>query len=252
MIDLRHVSFSYDRAVLRDISLHFEAGHLYAVVGPNGSGKTTLLRLLAGLNTADRGTTHLCGRPYEAWRRRALARQVSFLPQARPVPELTAAECVALGRFPHSGAQRTEADRRAVSAAMTATDTTALSARRLTGLSGGERQRVYLAMLLAQDTPVLLLDEPTGGLDPRHQFMLMDILHRAQQQGKCVITVLHDLPLALRCCDRMVVLSEGQVQFAGLPTQALADGVLDRVFGVRCIPAAQGGPGACVVGPAEK
>ena len=251
MIELENLSFSYDRAVLRGISLHFAPGCVYGILGPNGCGKTTLLRLLAGLAAPAQGTMTLCGRPYDAWRRRELARQVSFLPQERPVPEFTVEECVALGRFPYGGGH-TEADRRAVAQAMADTGTGALARRRMPELSGGERQRVNIAMLLAQETPVLLLDEPTAALDAAHQFAVMDILRRARDRGRCVIAVLHDLPLALRYCDRLVLLSEGQVHFIGTPAEIVSSGALEEVFGVRCIPVPEGGDGAFFIGPPEK
>jgi iron complex transport system ATP-binding protein len=251
MIELQNISFSYDREVLRDISLHFAPGCFCGILGPNGCGKTTLMRLLAGLTAPAQGSMTLCGRPYAAWRRRELARQLALLPQDRPVPELTVGECVALGRYPH-GNGRSADDRRAVAQAMADTGTEALRGRLVSQLSGGERQRVGLAMLLAQETPVVLLDEPTAALDAAHQFAVMDILRQARDRGRCVIAVLHDLPLALRYCDRVILLSGGQVRFAGKPAEAVASGALEAVFGVRCIPVPQGGEGAFFIGPSEK
>jgi iron complex transport system ATP-binding protein len=119
-------------------------------------------------------------------------------------------------------------------------------------MSGGMKKRLSIGCAMAKKPPILLLDEPTAALDAAHQFAVMDILRQARDRGRCVIAVLHDLPLALRYCDRVILLSGGQVRFAGKPAEAVASGALEAVFGVRCIPVPQGGEGAFFIGPSEK
>lgn len=258
MIDLKNICFSYDTArgaeTLHQVSLHFAPGTFYGIVGPNGCGKTTLIRLIARLNRPYSGTMSLNGQPYASYSRRQFAKMMALMPQDRHIPELTAEELIALSRFPYHAVHHrlTGEDRTAIRQAMELTGTEPFASRSLAALSGGERQRVYLAMLLAQDTPCILLDEPTTYLDIANQFAVMDILRAARDRGKCVIAVLHDLPLALEYCDRLMVMDGGQVKFEGGPADAAASGVLEQTFGVRCFPAAQGETSGYIFRPVNK
>jgi iron complex transport system ATP-binding protein len=219
------------RAVLRDVSLELRPGWT-AVVGPNGAGKSTLLRALAGLLPLRGGQVLLQGRPLREWSAVQRARKMAWLAQqGLQGGELTVRELVELGRLPHLGLFGTPGpqDRRQVEQAMQDTECGAWAERRLEQLSGGERQRCLLARALAVGAPVLLLDEPTTHLDPPHQVSLVRLLRRLGGQGRTVVSVLHDLPLALQA-DRLVVLRDGQVAACGAHDDAALHAALRQVF----------------------
>ena len=237
MIQLDDLNFSYGgRTVLHNISAAFSPGKLYAVLGPNGSGKTTLIRLLSRLLQPDSGSLTLDGKSYACYGRKEFARQLALLPQARPIPAISVQDLVSHGRFPYLGLSRTPGkdDLDAVERAMAAVNVQAFAGRDLRQLSGGERQRVYLALLLAQDTRYVLLDEPTTYLDASAQFSVMENLKCMSQDVKCVIAVLHDLNLALSFADEICLLDQGRIAAFGAPEALVEQGVLDRVFSIRC------------------
>ena len=237
MIQLDNLCFSYGgRTVLNNISAAFSPGKLYAVLGPNGSGKTTLIRLLSRLLLPDSGSLTLDEKSYTCYGRKEFARQLALLPQARPIPAISVQDLVSHGRFPYLGLSRTPGkdDLDAVERAMAAVNVQAFAGRDLRQLSGGERQRVYLALLLAQDTRYVLLDEPTTYLDASAQFSVMENLKCMSQDGKCVIAVLHDLNLALSFADEICLLDQGRIAAFGAPEALVEQGVLDRVFSIRC------------------
>jgi len=221
------------RAVLNNISLSLSSGHLVALVGPNGAGKTTLLRALAGLVPSD-GAIHVGGDALSSLTLRERARRFGYLPQGQIVHwPLPARDIVALGRYPHGAtdpARLTPADLEAVLRAMQSTDVVQFSERRVTELSGGERSRVALARVLAVEAPVILADEPTASLDPRHQIDVMRNLRAAADKSVLVIVVTHDLGLAARFADTVLVLSEGRLVSQGNPTEALSEQVMADVF----------------------
>jgi iron complex transport system ATP-binding protein len=221
------------RAVLRDISLSLASGHLVALVGPNGAGKTTLLRALAGLVPSD-GAIHIGGDALTSLSLRERARRFAYLPQGHIVHwPLPARDIVALGRYPHGAtdpARLTPTDSEAVLRAMQAADVMEFAARRVTELSGGERSRVALARVLAVEAPVILADEPTSSLDPRHQIDVMKTLRAAADRGTLVMVVTHDLGLAARFADTMLVLSDGRLVSQGAPAEALSEQVMAKVF----------------------
>jgi iron complex transport system ATP-binding protein len=221
------------RAVLRDISLSLALGHLVALVGPNGAGKTTLLRALAGLVPSD-GAIHVGGDALPSLSLRERARRFAYLPQGHIVHwPLPARDIVALGRYPHGAtdpARLTLGDSEAVLRAMQATDVMEFAARRVTELSGGERSRVALARVLAVEAPVILADEPTSSLDPRHQIDVMKTLRAAADRGTLVVVVTHDLGLAARFADTVLVLSDGRLVSQGAPAEALSEQVMANVF----------------------
>ena len=225
------VSLGRTRA-LADVSVGFTPGWT-AIVGPNGAGKSTLLRTLAGLQTADAGELRLLGRPLQAWPDRARAARIAWLgQQGDTTGELTVREVVHLGRLPHLGlfAAPTARDEAVVDAALHDAECAAWQDRRLHELSGGERQRVLLARALAVDAPVLLLDEPTTHLDPPHQVALVMLLRRRAAAGVAVVSVLHDLALAL-LADRVVVLEQGRLRASGRSDDPALHAVLIAVFG---------------------
>jgi iron complex transport system ATP-binding protein len=221
------------RLVLNDISFSLSSGHLVALVGPNGAGKTTLLRALAGLVPTD-GAVNVGGDAVSSLTLRERARRFAYLPQGHIVYwPLPARDIVALGRYPHGAtdpARLTAKDTDAVRRAMQATDVMEFAERRVTELSGGERSRVALARVLAVEAPVILADEPTASLDPRHQIDVMKSLRTAADQGTLVMVVTHDLGLAARFADTVLVLSDGRLVSQGAPAEALSEQVVADVF----------------------
>ena len=221
------------RLVLNDVSLALSSGHLVALVGPNGAGKTTLLRALAGL-VPSVGAVEIGGAALSSLSLRDRARRFAYLPQGHIVHwPLPARDIVALGRYPHGAtdpARLTPKDTEAVVRAMQAADVVEFSERRVTELSGGERSRVALARVLAVEAPVILADEPTASLDPRHQFDVMKSLRASADKGVLVIVVTHDLGLAARFADTVLVLSEGRLVSQGTPAEALSEKIMGDVF----------------------
>jgi iron complex transport system ATP-binding protein len=221
------------RLVLKDVSLALSLGRLVALVGPNGAGKTTLLRALAGLVSAT-GAIHVGGDALSSLSLPERARRFAYLPQGHLVHwPLPTRDIVALGRYPHGAtdpARLTPRDAEAVLRAMRAADVVELRARPVTELSGGERSRVALARVFAVEAPVILADEPTSSLDPRHQIEVMKTLRAAADQGTLVIVVTHDLGLAARFADTVLVLSDGRLVSQGAPTEALSEQVMGDVF----------------------
>lgn len=206
------------RRVLDQVSLELTAGGLVGLIGPNGAGKTTLVRALAGLQRLAAGRVEIGGRPLPAWSRQALARTLAYLPQTEGVHwDVTVEVLVTLGRLPHRHPWRRagEAERLAVERALRATDMTSFRSRPVGQLSGGERARALLARALAGEPEVLLADEPVANLDPYHQLEVMEYLRDLARAGTAVLVVLHDLTLATRFCDRLVLLHEGRLAASG-------------------------------------
>jgi iron complex transport system ATP-binding protein len=223
------------RVVLNDVSLALPSGRLVALVGPNGAGKTTLLRALAGLVPSD-GAIDVGGEALSSLSLRQRARRFAYLPQGHIVHwPLPARDIVALGRYPHGAtdpARLSRVDAEAVERAMQATDVVDLRGRPVTELSGGERSRVVLARVLAVEAPVILADEPTASLDPRHQIDIVRSLRAAADQGALVIVVTHDLGLAARFADEVLVLSDGRLVSQGAAAEALSEKIMGEVFRV--------------------
>ena len=221
------------RTVLHDVSLSLPSGQLVALVGPNGAGKTTLLRALAGL-VSSTGTIEVGGDHLSSLSLRERAKRFGYLPQGHLVHwPLPAKDVVALGRYPHGAtdpARLSPRDEQAVLRAMQATNVVEFSERPVTELSGGERSRVALARVLAVEAPVLLADEPTASLDPRYQIDVMINLRGAADRGVLVVVVTHDLGLAARFADTVLVLSDGRLVAQGKPAQALSEQVMADVF----------------------
>jgi len=232
------LSFEYAGAgVLEDLSFEVESGSFIAVTGPNGAGKSTLINLLCGLLKAKTGSIKIDGRGIETYGIESLARKVAVVRQEFvPVFGFTVAETVLMARTPYYNQTGfdSEQDRRIVNEALEVTDTAAFVDRDLAQLSGGERQRVFIARALAQDTPILLLDEPTCFLDLRHQVGTYDLLKASQlERGKTIITVTHDINLALQYADSALALGCDGTYCHGRAEDVLSGVNIERFFGVR-------------------
>lgn len=206
---------------------------LYAVLGPNGSGKSTLMRALLGTLPAETGAAIIDGQPTRAWGRRQLARHVGAVPQHEEIAfPLTVRELIAMGRYPHLGAFRAETDddRRAIARALERCDLLPLAARTLTTLSGGERQLARIARALAQEPRALALDEPTASLDIRHEMAIFELLRDFTDTGITVLLITHNLNLAARFADRLLLLDRGRVAAEGAPAHVLKTEILSTVY----------------------
>lgn len=236
MLEIRNLTAGYSGTdVLKTVSFTARAGQVTAVLGPNGCGKTTLLKALCGILPISSGQVLLEGEALLTLPRNRLAQKVAYLSQNRQVPEITAGRLVLHGRFPYLSYPRhyRREDFAAARAAMEAMGVEALENVPMSQLSGGQRQKVYIAMALAQDTAVVLLDEPATFLDIRHQLQLQVMARTLANQGKTVIMVSHDLSQTLGCADHVVLLRQGMLAGEGTPEQVFASGLLEDVFRVQ-------------------
>jgi ABC-type cobalamin/Fe3+-siderophores transport system ATPase subunit len=228
-----------DRPVLDGIDLRLPDGAITAIVGPNGCGKSTLLRSIGRVLSPAAGAVLLDGQPVHTMPTRNVAHALGLLPQSNVVPEqLTVRDLVERGRFPHRGAfsRWTSNDQAAVDEALAATGTHELADRVVDELSGGQRQRVWIAMVLAQQTPILLLDEPTTYLDLAHRIEILRLLRSLNSsRGVTVAMVLHDLDEACRYADHLVAMHDGEVVAEGAPREIVTPDLVQFVFGVECL-----------------
>ncbi|WP_095590667.1 ABC transporter ATP-binding protein [Actibacterium ureilyticum] len=233
-LSAQDVTLRYDdRVISRALSLDIPDGAFTAIVGPNACGKSTLLRALARLMPPQSGQVTLDGKAISRLPSREVARRLGLLPQSPFAPDgITVADLVARGRFPHQRFLRqwSPQDALAVDRALADTGTSHLADRPLADLSGGQRQRVWIAMALAQETPILLLDEPTTFLDIVHQVDLLEMLARLNAAGRTIVAVLHELNLAFRYADHVVAMRDGAVVAAGAPSQIVTAELMRQVF----------------------
>lgn len=231
------VTLAWDNNVIcRDLSVAIPRGRFTAIIGPNGCGKSTLLKSFARILKPQSGAVFLGDTPLTELPSRDIAQQLALLPQSTITPpDITVAELVRRGRYPHQTLLRpwSAADTHAVEAAMEAAQVTSLADARVLELSGGQRQRVWLAMVLAQNTPVLLLDEPTTYLDISHQYGLLELARAlVTQLDRTVVTVLHDLQQSVRYADHLVVMKDGDVVATGSPAEVISPALIQDVFGI--------------------
>lgn len=219
------------RAVLDAVSLSVRAGEVVSIIGPNGAGKSTLLAVIAGDRAPDTGQVRVMGRPLDGWRVRELARQRAVLLQDAHVAfPYRAHDVVRMGRAAWRGRPEAEQDEAIIARSLAEAEVQHLAEREVTTLSGGERGRVHLARVRAQDTPLLLLDEPTAALDIRHQESTLALCRARAAEGAAVVVVLHDLDVAASYSDRVVVLHRGRVHADGPPDQVCTSDLLSAVY----------------------
>lgn len=236
MLEIRKLRAGYSGQVVLDgVDMTLDGGSVTAILGPNGCGKSTLFKALCGILRPLSGEVMLDGEQVLALPQQLRAQRIAYLAQSRQIPDITVERLVLHGRFPYLRYPRRyrSEDIAAAREAMQRMDITDLADAPLNRLSGGQRQKAYIAMALAQATPVILLDEPTTYLDVSHQLQLLREARALAEQGKTVAMVLHDLPHAMGVADRIVLMAGGRVAAQGTPEEVYASGLMDGVFGVR-------------------
>jgi iron complex transport system ATP-binding protein len=251
------LDLAYDeRTIVRDLSVDIPDGKITTIVGANACGKSTLLRALARLLRPRAGQVLLDGQEIHSIKTKEVARRLGLLPQAPIAPDgITVGDLVARGRSPHQRLlqQWSHTDEDVVITALTATGTLDLSDRPVDELSGGQRQRVWIAMALAQETPLLLLDEPTTFLDIAHQVEVLDLVAALNaERGTTVVMVLHDLNQACRYADHVIAMRDGEIEAAGPPAEVITAELVERVFGLPCVVCPDPVAGTPMVVPAQR
>lgn len=235
-LEARNISVTVNgERIVKDAGLSIAAGEMVGLIGPNGAGKSTLLKAVLGIRAREEGHVSIDGEDFFALHSRDRARRVAFLPQERRVEwRLPGREIVMLGRYPHHSGfgGPTAADNAAVDRALEAVDGGHLISRPVAVLSGGERTRILLARALAVEAPLLLADEPIAALDPYHQLHVMEIMHDLTRKGVGVLVVIHDLSLAARFMDRLILMDRGAVVASGTPAEVLSPELLASVYGI--------------------
>ena len=233
-----NITTQYDhRVISQNLSIEIPDESFTVIIGPNACGKSTLLRTLSNLIKPSAGHVLLDGKKISTYKTKVVAKKLGLLPQTSTAPDgISVANLVAHGRYPYQNfiQQWTEADEQAVMTAMELTNTADLANRFVDELSGGQRQRVWVAMVLAQQTPLLLLDEPTTYLDIAHQIDLLELFTDLHEQGKTIVAVLHDLNQAARYATHLITMKEGKVIAEGAPSDIVTEELIEEVFGLKC------------------
>jgi ABC-type cobalamin/Fe3+-siderophores transport system ATPase subunit len=235
MIKLDNISAGYDKVeIIKNINITFKEGSITSIIGQNGCGKTTLLRTASNLLKPFHGEITICGKDISSFKNKELAKKISFLPQLRTIPNITVYQLVMHGRYPHLGFSRTpqKKDKEIVEKAIESMQLHKYIDKNVKELSGGQRQKVYIAMVLAQDTDIIFLDEPTTYLDVNHQLEILEIVKVLKKMGKTIIMVLHDLNNALSYSDQVCLLENGEVVIYDSPQAVYDSKEIDRIFKV--------------------
>jgi iron complex transport system ATP-binding protein len=239
ILETRHLALAHAHTTIIDnLDLSIQPGRVTAIVGPNGCGKSTLLAGLARLLKPKAGAVLLDGKAIGELPSKQVARQLALLPQDASAPDgLTVSDLIRFGRQPHQGLFRqwSSDDEAIVAAALTAADLVELAERPLDSMSGGQRQRAWIAMAIAQQTPLLLLDEPTSALDLGHQLEVFELIRALASAGKTVVMVVHDLSQACRYADHLVAMQAGQIIAEGAPADIVTPELVEQLYGVRCV-----------------
>lgn len=247
----RDLSLGYgERLIIDRLSVELPAARITAIVGPNGCGKSTMLAGLSRILAPRGGAVLLDGRDIAHTPTREVARRLALLPQDASAPDgLTVEELIQFGRQPYRGLMRqwSAGDAAIVRAALRATRLEALADRPLDALSGGQRQRAWIAMAVAQDTPLLLLDEPTSALDLGHQIEVLDLVRKLAREGKTVVMVIHDLVSACRYADHLIAMHNGRIVAQGAPLDVVSERLVEQLYGVRCTLMREPGTGAPLI-----
>ena len=238
MLEMKNVSGGYGkRIVVSEINAVFPKGEITSVIGANGCGKSTLLMLAAGLIPCETGTVLADGEDISKLSRNAAARKLSYLPQMKNPGSISVRSLVSHGRFPYLGYPRryTDDDKRKIDEAMALAGVSELSDRNVGELSGGQQQRVRIAMTLAQDTGIILLDEPLTYLDIRHKLETAELIRTLREMGKTIVAVMHDLDIAFACSDKIAVMDAGRLTAFGVPDEIAESGAVEAALGVRAL-----------------
>lgn len=235
MIKLDNITAGYNKVeIIKNINIAFEEGSITSIVGKNGCGKTTLLKTASNLLKPFSGEVTIRGKDISSIPNKELAKKISFLPQLRTVPNITVLNLVMHGRYPYLGFSRTpqKKDKEIVEKAIENMGLNEYINKNIQELSGGQRQKVFIAMVIAQDTDIIFLDEPTTYLDINHQLEILEIIKKLKEMGKIIVMVLHDLSSALSYSDKICLLEKGQVAIYDTPQAVFDSKEMDRIFKV--------------------
>lgn len=235
MISTKNLSVGYgNNVVLSDINVDFKSGEFTVLLGPNGCGKSTLIKTVLGLQDKISGEIFVDGVEAEQLDRREFAQKASYMPQSRPTPNISAMRMVLHGRFPYLSFPRhyRKEDFEIAKKALERVDASELANSYMPQLSGGQKQKIYLAMVLAQDTDTIFMDEPTTFLDIEHQLQVMENIRTLVNEGKSVVMVLHDIAMAMRYADRILLFNKGSLFAQGTPEEIYSSGHIEKVFNI--------------------
>jgi ABC-type cobalamin/Fe3+-siderophores transport system ATPase subunit len=246
MIKLENITSGYNRTeIIKDINIAFEEGSITSIIGKNGCGKTTLLRTASNLLKPFRGKIKIAGKDITGFSSKELAKKISFLPQLRSVPNITVYNLVMHGRYPYLGFSRTpqKQDIEFIEKSIEKMGLKKYTNKNVQELSGGQRQKVYIAMVLAQDTDIIFLDEPTTYLDINHQLEILEIIKKLKLMSKTIVMVLHDLSSALSYSDKICLMEKGEIAICDTPQAVFESREIDRIFNVLSTQVAAGNDG---------